>query len=185
MSIGFRIVTPSPELVSDLWRRFYKAHHGFAYALSIREFVAMMTSEDTAIAIIGDYGGVVLLTNIVAKDNQSTMIEPRASVHALYWDKSIMGQPMIGTSLSLHAMERWGLHRLIAEIPMGNKLAAAYVRRVGFHEVGTLRKRLLVRNKWYDAVVYDALPDDLLAVHRRGEHGRHRGLRSEVHRQAG
>ena len=112
------------------------------------------------------------------------MLEPRASVHALYWDRAVMGQPRLGVALCLHAMEKWGLRRLIAEIPKPNALAAAYVQKVGFKTVGTLRKRLMVRNRWEDAVVYDALPEDLLAVYREKEDGRHRRVRGEEHRQA-
>lgn len=179
----YRLVNPTPELVADLWKRFYRAKHGFAYALRVDEFVALMTAQDTAIGIIGDYGGVVLLTDIVARDDQSTMIEPRASVHALYWDKSVMGKPEMATGLCLEAVRRWGLHRLIAEIPVNNSLASSYAVKVGFKPIGRLRKRLFVKGRWMHAMVYDALTEDLEAALGRQGDGRHRRVRGKVERQ--
>ena len=83
-----------------------------------------------------------------------------------YWVRSGMTNRGTATSavrlLARFGFEELKLNRIEVLVSTENRLSQKVAKKVGAREEGILRRRLVVRDKVYDAVLYSLIPEDLV-----------------------
>jgi hypothetical protein len=119
----------------------------------------VLLKSDTEVYEIGDFGGVVIVTDIPGAEDGGE--ERVARPHIMIWDRSCYHIEDV-RGFAVDFMARHRLHRLIAEVPASNERAIRFLEKLGANRVGVFRDR---RYGWngaaLDSILYDTLTKDV------------------------
>lgn len=85
-----------------------------------------------------------------------------AMAHLSFWDKTFAGREPLIHDMIEWTMKRFELHRLIAEIPVPQRVYNFFVEeRLGFVKEGVSREATIKNGEWIDMNRYSLLESDL------------------------
>ena len=114
-----------------------------------------MTKRCISVLPLYNDGGAAYLSSITEGSERIGI------VHVYIWDKEAKGKPEVGKMAARRFLTDHRLDRLACEIDADNDLAIGFARKVGFHDVGILRRLKDDTGRKRDVLLMDAMPEDL------------------------
>ena len=104
--------------------------------------------------------GIIYMTNL------HTVGERSAYGHIVLWGEDVMGRKNGWKIISAikTAIKENSLDRVFGEVAVHNRTAIALAKRIGFREIGILRRRPLMGGGKSDSWFADLLPDEIREV---------------------
>jgi len=149
----------TPQSMLALWMKLRERQRqliaGDGDPENVLNFAEYMTADSTAVFEVGDFGGVVIFTDIGNHNGEVT-----AHPHIFIWGRECFGKWRELREFAIRFMSEFGVYRLIAESPTSAGLEHRLVERIGFTRIGIIRGRRCVNGKVLDFYLYDFLPSD-------------------------
>ena len=159
----FREWRRTPDRVGELWAKFWERRHKFPAGDgdSLPLFLEMIYDPGTIIFELGEFGGVVIITQVPQETRQHH--ERIAIPHFVIWDRQLFRVvvPELRKRLPWF-MRAYRLDRLLAESPVELRGIHRILEAIGFRKIGLFRQRKRqMDGKGIDMYLYDLLASDL------------------------
>jgi hypothetical protein len=119
------------------------------------QFVGIFLRPDTIAYEVGDYG-IIYFTDVLPPVN--------ACGHILFWDRSFKDRSNVGKYIARKVFNEFGVHRITSIIPVFNRAAVLFAKKIGFKVEGVNREVVFSLGKWHDTVMLSLLERDLDGV---------------------
>lgn len=84
-----------------------------------------------------------------------------ATAHFQFWDRRFKGREELCRRMLRYAFDKFGFHRIIAEVGLYAVPEMAAVERVGFKKEGRMREATKYQGEWFDVNLYSILEHEV------------------------
>lgn len=142
------------EKIDEIWSRLANVPYIFDDVTRGNKSAYMnrFFEKDTVAYELGDFG-LMYFTEVRVGFN--------ANGHIVFWDRRFKNRAPIAKVICQRMFEEFEVHRISALIPVFNRAAIIFTKRIGFKLEGVAREVCLSLGKWHDSAILSLLRRDL------------------------